>query len=388
MDAKFGNLQLQCQQQFDHETKPTFDPFTVEDLLNLPHDDDIIINQDVEPHFDHFDDHHNQTAVIQSNSNSDSSTVNHIDNSNSFDSLFPLPGGSHLLDELIHAPLPGLGREERQQLIPIEESAVKKSLDSRKYAELAQLQWISDFVGEDSCSSENLNKLLDTTMSAMKARPDECSETQYYPLEPARDESVSTSPIFDTEKSAPTKKAARSKRSRTPSDNWASRPLALAHGDSEPIQVTTSTKPVGLKKKGSGMGRHRSTIDSTQGGEARKCLHCATDKTPQWRSGPMGPKTLCNACGVRYKSGRLVPEYRPAASPTFVIAQHSNSHRKVLELQRQKNAMRLQQMQQQQQFQHDHYNHHIPNNSMMFHPSNNDDYLIHQHFGSDFRNLI
>ena len=136
------------------------------------------------------------------------------------------------------------------------------------------------------------------------------------------------------------------------------------------------------------MGRHRSTIDSTQGGEARKCLHCATDKTPQWRSGPMGPKTLCNACGVRYKSGRLVPEYRPAASPTFVIAQHSNSHRKVLELQRQKNAMRLQQMQQQQQFQHDHYNHHIPNNSMMFHPSNNDDYLIHQHFGSDFRNLI
>lgn len=50
----------------------------------------------------------------------------------------------------------------------------------------------------------------------------------------------------------------------------------------------------------------------------------------------MGPKTLCNACGVRYKSGRLVPEYRPAASPTFVVSKHSNSHRKVIEMRRQK----------------------------------------------------
>ncbi|GKD78374.1 GATA transcription factor 9 [Tanacetum coccineum] len=58
--------------------------------------------------------------------------------------------------------------------------------------------------------------------------------------------------------------------------------------------------------------------------------------TPQWRTGPMGPKTLCNACGVRYKSGRLVPEYRPANSPTYVPAKHSNSHRKVMEIRRQK----------------------------------------------------
>ncbi|KAI3997379.1 hypothetical protein MKX01_003182 [Papaver californicum] len=64
----------------------------------------------------------------------------------------------------------------------------------------------------------------------------------------------------------------------------------------------------------------------------RKCLHCEITKTPQWRAGPMGPKTLCNACGVRYKSGRLFPEYRPAASPTFVASLHSNSHKKVLEM--------------------------------------------------------
>ncbi|XP_019436280.1 PREDICTED: GATA transcription factor 11-like isoform X1 [Lupinus angustifolius] len=63
-----------------------------------------------------------------------------------------------------------------------------------------------------------------------------------------------------------------------------------------------------------------------------KCMHCDVKKTPQWREGPMGPKTLCNACGVRYRSGRLYPEYRPAVSPTFVPSLHSNSHKKVVEM--------------------------------------------------------
>ncbi|KAI3986391.1 hypothetical protein MKX01_002236 [Papaver californicum] len=78
------------------------------------------------------------------------------------------------------------------------------------------------------------------------------------------------------------------------------------------------------------MDHYQSVIPSTA--PVRKCLHCEITKTPQWRAGPLGPKTLCNACGVRYKSGRLYPEYRPAASPTFVRSQHSNSHKKVLEM--------------------------------------------------------
>ncbi|XVE67050.1 hypothetical protein DITRI_Ditri08aG0129000 [Diplodiscus trichospermus] len=70
----------------------------------------------------------------------------------------------------------------------------------------------------------------------------------------------------------------------------------------------------------------------------RRCSHCQVQKTPQWRTGPLGAKTLCNACGVRYKSGRLFPEYRPACSPTFSGDKHSNSHRKVLEM-RKKNEL-------------------------------------------------
>uniref|UniRef100_A0A0D9Y1A8 GATA-type domain-containing protein n=1 Tax=Leersia perrieri TaxID=77586 RepID=A0A0D9Y1A8_9ORYZ len=64
----------------------------------------------------------------------------------------------------------------------------------------------------------------------------------------------------------------------------------------------------------------------------KRCTHCMSYKTPQWRTGPLGPKTLCNACGVRFKSGRLLPEYRPANSPTYVSDIHSNSHKKVMQL--------------------------------------------------------
>ncbi|MFS8031573.1 putative transcription factor C2C2-GATA family [Helianthus anomalus] len=66
--------------------------------------------------------------------------------------------------------------------------------------------------------------------------------------------------------------------------------------------------------------------------ETKKCTHCEITKNPQWTEGPMGPKTLFNACGVWYGSGRLFPEYRQAASPTFVLSLHSNSHRMVVEM--------------------------------------------------------
>ncbi|KAK6922797.1 Zinc finger, GATA-type [Dillenia turbinata] len=66
--------------------------------------------------------------------------------------------------------------------------------------------------------------------------------------------------------------------------------------------------------------------------EQRKCSHCEATTTPQWRKGPKGPNTLCNACGIRYKKGGLLPEYRPAASPTFNKAKHSNFDRKILKM--------------------------------------------------------
>ncbi|CAH1418948.1 unnamed protein product [Lactuca virosa] len=36
----------------------------------------------------------------------------------------------------------------------------------------------------------------------------------------------------------------------------------------------------------------------------RVCSDCNTTKTPLWRSGPRGPKSLCNACGIRQRKAR------------------------------------------------------------------------------------
>ncbi|XP_022147681.1 GATA transcription factor 21-like [Momordica charantia] len=36
----------------------------------------------------------------------------------------------------------------------------------------------------------------------------------------------------------------------------------------------------------------------------RTCSDCNTTKTPLWRSGPRGPKSLCNACGIRQRKAR------------------------------------------------------------------------------------
>ena len=50
-----------------------------------------------------------------------------------------------------------------------------------------------------------------------------------------------------------------------------------------------------------------SSIGMVAGGGRRPrrmvCKNCGANQTPQWRCGPDGPRTLCNACGVRYKKG-------------------------------------------------------------------------------------
>ncbi|KAE8681164.1 GATA transcription factor 15 [Hibiscus syriacus] len=36
----------------------------------------------------------------------------------------------------------------------------------------------------------------------------------------------------------------------------------------------------------------------------KTCADCGTSKTPLWRGGPAGPKSLCNACGIRSRKKR------------------------------------------------------------------------------------
>ncbi|KAK7271035.1 hypothetical protein RJT34_26622 [Clitoria ternatea] len=231
------------------------------------------------------------------------------------------------------------------------------------YEDIVQLEWLSNFV-EDSFSGGSL------TMKKVEQPPcttkDDKAHAQFQTASPVS--VLESSSFCSSEKAAPRSSEiyipvpcgrARSKRSRPATFN--PHPVmqlispASSVGESTQPNPTTSSKAssdsenfaeshlvIKMPKQGCGETKKKKIKVSFQSSRdqnaaqqshaVRKCLHCEITKTPQWRAGPMGPKTLCNACGVRYKSGRLFPEYRPAASPTFCPAVHSNSHKKVLEM--------------------------------------------------------
>lgn len=55
----------------------------------------------------------------------------------------------------------------------------------------------------------------------------------------------------------------------------------------------------------------------------RVCADCNTTKTPLWRSGPRGPKSLCNACGIRQRKARRAMAAAAAAAATTTT--HENT---------------------------------------------------------------
>ncbi|EOY06643.1 GATA transcription factor 15, putative [Theobroma cacao] len=49
----------------------------------------------------------------------------------------------------------------------------------------------------------------------------------------------------------------------------------------------------------------KETQNQSFSNETKKtCADCGTSKTPLWRGGPAGPKSLCNACGIRSRKKR------------------------------------------------------------------------------------
>ncbi|OVA20402.1 zinc finger protein [Macleaya cordata] len=208
--------------------------------------------------------------------------------------------------------------------------------------DLADLEWLSHFV-EDSFSEDMSLQYLDgnPTEKPQTGNPQKRSEPETEtPLKPAVG--------FQTTK------ARRSKRSRTGGRVWSLGSSSLTETSSSSSSSTSSSSSSScliftnagqnleffdyLGKPPAKKPKKRRQVQVNGGGILlqRRCSHCGVQKTPQWRTGPLGAKTLCNACGVRYKSGRLLPEYRPACSPTFSSDVHSNNHRKVLEMRRKK----------------------------------------------------
>jgi hypothetical protein len=51
------------------------------------------------------------------------------------------------------------------------------------------------------------------------------------------------------------------------------------------------------------------------------CLQCGTTKSPEWRAGPEGHKTLCNACGLAYyKKNKKLSEEKKKLAAAAVVA--------------------------------------------------------------------
>ncbi|XP_062200253.1 GATA transcription factor 4-like [Phragmites australis] len=200
--------------------------------------------------------------------------------------------------------------------------------------EAAELEWLSKFVDDSYSDMPNYSSAAHAAMAAAAAN--------------AAGNGGGNSAGQDSCVTAAPGRGARSRRSRATAAAaaaWHSLVPRPPSQSSPSSSCSSSDFPSSKPARPNGSRGKKNPVPGGAAGEVgveagvRRCTHCASEKTPQWRTGPLGPKTLCNACGVRFKSGRLMPEYRPAASPTFVLTQHSNSHRKVMELRRQKEVI-------------------------------------------------
>ncbi|XP_066332637.1 GATA transcription factor 4-like [Miscanthus floridulus] len=199
--------------------------------------------------------------------------------------------------------------------------------------EVAELEWLSKFVDDSYSDMPNYSSAAHAAMAAAANAAGSGGGTSA-----GQDSCVTAAPGRGARSKRSSRATAAAWHSLVPRPPSQSSPSPSSCSLSSDFPSSNSNKPARPnggsrgKKSPAGPGGE---VGMDEGG-VRRCTHCASEQTPQWRSGPLGPKTLCNACGVRFKSGRLMPEYRPAASPTFVLTEHSNSHRKVVELRRQK----------------------------------------------------
>ncbi|SCU81328.1 LAFA_0C04104g1_1 [Lachancea sp. 'fantastica'] len=72
--------------------------------------------------------------------------------------------------------------------------------------------------------------------------------------------------------------------------------------DSRKPLVSAGSEPSEAVKNTS-QGKSRASLEpaDSSSSEGLQCAHCSTTTTPEWRKGPYGKRSLCNACGLFYK---------------------------------------------------------------------------------------
>jgi hypothetical protein len=64
--------------------------------------------------------------------------------------------------------------------------------------------------------------------------------------------------------------------------------------------VATKKSPTVGNKSATTRRKSKHSSDGVDGVPSYVCSECGAVESPEWRKGPQGPKTLCNACGLRW----------------------------------------------------------------------------------------
>ncbi|CAL5199250.1 unnamed protein product [Lathyrus oleraceus] len=97
-------------------------------------------------------------------------------------------------------------------------------------------------------------------------------------------------------------------------------------GDIKPIRFEDHQQQVTDNSSNNNSNNNYSThLSYNNSPTIRVCSDCNTTKTPLWRSGPRGPKSLCNACGIRQRKARRAMALAAASGNGTTIADHETS---------------------------------------------------------------
>jgi len=120
---------------------------------------------------------------------------------------------------------------------------------------------------------------------------------------PADGESENATDVFHS-RGIPKKKRNNTRRSHASHHAWSLNLPVLTLESSMQSSMQSSSERSSSSEDLSPESTEDLSPESTDA--SRRCARCMAEDTPQWRAGPDGPGTLCNACGIRYKTGRLM----------------------------------------------------------------------------------
>ncbi|CAA0842085.1 Putative GATA transcription factor 22 [Striga hermonthica] len=115
---------------------------------------------------------------------------------------------------------------------------------------------------------------------------------------------------------------------------WMSSKMRMMHKiKSNPDRVTIKITKNKLENQTSSFESDNSSFAYTgNNNPVRVCSDCNTTKTPLWRSGPKGPKSLCNACGIRQRKARRAMAAAAAAANGTTVTTSNHQTPKPIKL--------------------------------------------------------